>query len=202
MVEPAGFSATVERAQRGDRDALAHLTQQFGVLVGHACQAFWSERHPELSVTDLQQEVWLRVLCVLPQFRGDAEDAVCLRLFRSWLRTTARSVALNLVTARRRRKRSADGRRLDLSGLGSAGMDSIGGIDDSTPSGRAAKAEEERRIRLAMARIAEPINARIIELSFVEGLTLREIALRLDCPYDQVRRRFHRTIDELRTFLT
>lgn len=202
MVEPAGFSATVERAQRGDRGALAHLMQRFQVLVSHECQPFWNQRHPELSVGDLVQEVWLRVLCVLPQFRGDAEDAVCLRLFRSWLRLTARTVALNVVTARQRRKRSADGCRVDLSGPGSAGLESIGGLDDSTPSRRAARAEEERRVRMAMARIAEPTNAQIIELSFVEGLTLREIALRLDCPYDQVRRRFHRTIDELRTYLT
>lgn len=202
MVEPAGFSATVERAKRGDRDALAHLTQRFQVLVGHACQPFLDQRHPELSVGDLTQEVWLRVLCVLPQFRGDVEDAVCLRLFRSWLRATARSVALNVVTARRRSKRSANGRRIDVSRQGSAGMESIGGADDSTPSRRAARAEEERRVRLAMARIAEPTNAQIIELSFVEGLTLREIALRLGFPYDQVRRRFHRTMDELRTYLT
>lgn len=45
MVEPAGFSATVERAKRGDRDALAHLTQRFQVLVGHACQPFLDQRH-------------------------------------------------------------------------------------------------------------------------------------------------------------
>jgi RNA polymerase sigma-70 factor, ECF subfamily len=82
--------ADVERAQRGDRRALARLYRSFGPMV----HGILLSRVDDHDVADLVQDVFMTVMKRLPDLRD-------LASFGSWLASIARNRA---VDHRRRRK--------------------------------------------------------------------------------------------------
>ncbi|HEX4017245.1 MAG TPA: sigma-70 family RNA polymerase sigma factor [Frankiaceae bacterium] len=87
-------SRLLEKARRGDAQALAELVAATQVEVWRLC-AHLVDRQ---SADDLTQETYLRAVRALDSFRADAP-------FRSWLLTIARRTCAAEIDARQQRRR-------------------------------------------------------------------------------------------------
>jgi RNA polymerase sigma factor (sigma-70 family) len=180
----AGFLETLRLAQSGDASSLSELISQFQADVRGSSYDVQIEG-ADLSRSDLQQEVWLRVWCKLDQFVGSPDEAVCRVMFRRWLRTTSRRVILNVMQARRAERRRPPRTPLSLDQFdGHSGRDPE---DSDTPSRGIMEQEEVARVRAAIAAIPCPQSRRIIEMRYADGKSQREIALELTLSNEQVR---------------
>jgi RNA polymerase sigma-70 factor (ECF subfamily) len=114
------------------------------------------------DASDLAQEVFVRVQERLHTFRGDAR-------FQTWLYTVARSVALNRADARRRRPSEP----LDLlSEEPEAPSDPIEARLDSN--------RLQRALKKAMREDLEPMEAQVLWLHFIHGMTVPALSARFD----------------------
>jgi RNA polymerase sigma-70 factor (ECF subfamily) len=110
------------------------------------------------EAADLAQEVFLRVHTRIDSFRKDCE-------FSTWLYTVVRSVAINRGMSRQRREAG----RVDAAAIPEP-------IDSRPNPGRSAERNEAvRRLRRAVDDELEPLEARVIYLHHVDGLTLPAI---------------------------
>ena len=192
------FVQTLRKAQRADADALESLIVRFTPLVRAECFAFVVRGGADVSHSDLAQEVLLRVWTRLNQFQGADDDGVCLAMFQRWIRTTTRHLVSNLLAKRQAEKRLRPGARPPADGkLPTEPWDDGSHV---SPSRIAARAEEVDRLRAAMACLDDE-QRRIIELSFFEGLSLRDTAARMQLTYEQARGRFARAITQLKAAL-
>jgi RNA polymerase sigma-70 factor (ECF subfamily) len=192
------FVPTLRKAQQADPEALGCLIAYFTPLVRTECFAFVLRGGQELSHSDLSQEVLLRLWTRLRQFRGVDDDEVCMAMFKRWLRTTTRNLVSNLIAKRKAGRR----RCLEPNRSLNTGDDSQWLIDEKceTPSRIASGAEQGDRLRAAIAGL-EHEQRRLIELSFFDGLSLRQAASQLQLTYEQARTRFARAIAQLKTAL-
>ncbi len=186
MTLMADFVETLRLAKDGDQGSLRELISRFQAVVRGVCFDVRIDS-ADLSYSDLQQEVWLRVWFKLDQFVGSPDEQVCLAMFRRWLRTTSRNVMLNVMQSRRAQCRWPRTRPISLNDL--SGGPCVEPVDSVTPSRCLSEQEEALRIRAALAAIDCPQSRRIIELRFLENRTLHEIADELGLTYDQVRER-------------
>lgn len=148
----------IERSRAGDGPADAHLSalyERHYERVAWWCFKICGDRD---EAGELAQEVFLRTHTRLASFRGDSR-------FTTWLYQVTRSVALNRLQSPARRRHES--------------LDAENAIEpvDPTPSAedRAEDGEIHRRLRAAMARDLEPLEARVLYLHFVDGLTLAAI---------------------------
>lgn len=68
---------------------------------------------------------------------------------------------------------------------------------DNTPSENARQAEDVQRVQAAIVQLANELDQRIIQLRFVDGQSLAQIASALSLSYDEVRRRFNAAMTKL-----
>ncbi len=61
--------------------------------------------------------------------------------------------------------------------------------------------ERARLVQQALERLTDPPDQAIIRLPFVEGLSLRQVAHRLDCNHETVRQRYHAVLEQLQNEL-
>ncbi len=179
-----GFLDTLRLAQTGDESSLRELISRFQADVRGVCFDVRID-DADLSYSDLQQEVWLRVWCKIDQFVGSPDEQVCLSMFRRWLRITGRNVILNVMESRQADRRRPEHRPLSLNGL--FGGSCFEPEDSATPSRCLLEQEEATQVRAAIAAIECPQSRRIIEMRFLKNRTLHEIADELGLTYDQVR---------------
>ena len=136
-------------------ELLEILYRRWYPRVAHWCLRVSGNRE---AAADLAQEVFLRVHGRLDSFRGEAA-------FSTWLYTVMRSVAINRGIASRRRREQA--------------WDEAEGPVAVDPREDAASALERTddldRLRRTIARELEPLEARVLYLHYVEGLTLPAI---------------------------
>jgi len=131
------------------------LFRRFYSKVHVWCRRFSSNEH---EASDLTQEVFLRVHERLHTFREKSR-------FSTWLYTITRRLAINrTVAARRRPTLSLDGEEFPEP------------VDDSPDAERLAAAGElARELRRAMERDLEPLEAKVLCLHHVNGMTLPAI---------------------------
>jgi RNA polymerase sigma factor (sigma-70 family) len=143
-------------------DCLALLYRRYYSKVGAWCLRISGDRQ---GAADLAQEVFLRVHEKLDSFRGDSR-------FSTWLYTVTRSVAINRGVAAKRRQADP--------------LDEEGMPEPVEPSPGADEVVEKdqilRELRSAMERDLEPLEAKVLYLHYVDGLTLPAITdlLKLD----------------------
>lgn len=144
------------RAAPGAADAfLSALYRRYQPKVAAWCLRICHDRE---EAADVAQEVFLRVHERLGSFRGDSR-------FSTWLYTVTRSVAINRgVAARRRQTEALDGE----------------GVPEPVDPSPGAEREMERgeilvAFREAMERDLEPLEAKVLYLHFVDGLSLAAI---------------------------
>lgn len=156
-IEDLSDEELVARAQSGGGDAQACLDtlyRRFYPRVAHWCLRVCGDRE---RATDLAQEVFLRVHERLDGFRGDSR-------FSTWLYTVTRRLAINHGMAARRRQ----GREQELdAGEAPEPEDEQPDAHDEVERG-----ERAAWVRRAMAEVLEPLEARVLYLHFVNGLTL------------------------------
>ena len=135
-------------------EALAALYRRHQPRVAAWCLRFCGDRQ---EAADLAQEVFLRVHERLDSFRGESR-------FSTWLYTVTRRVAINRgEAARRRRTESLEAVRAEPA--------------DPAPD---AASEVERgellaAFRQAMSRDLEPLEAKVLYLHYVDGMSLPAI---------------------------
>lgn len=109
------------------------------------------------DAADLSQEVFLRAQEKLDGFRFQSA-------FTTWLYLVTRTVALNRADAARRRPAdSLEEKEIDP-------------VDPTTPADEAAARDQQvARLRLAIAQVLDPTEARVVHLHFHDELTLPAI---------------------------
>ncbi len=150
------------RSRNGvDADAcLDQLFRRYHEKVAFWCLKVCGDRE---RAADLAQDVFLRVHSRLDSFRIESR-------FSTWLYTVTRSVAINEgMAARRRRADSLDAEEA------AEPVDTAPAIDDEVE-----RAEVGRWMRRAMAAALDPLEAKVLYLHFVDGLTLPGITELLD----------------------
>jgi RNA polymerase sigma-70 factor (ECF subfamily) len=148
----------IERVRRVPAEAdacLALLYRRYYPKVAAWCLRIGGDRQ---EAADLAQEVFLRVHERLSGFRGDSR-------FSTWLYTVTRSVVINRGVAARRRQADP--------------LDEEGMPEPVEPSPGADEVVEKdqilRELRSAMERDLEPLEAKVLYLHYVDGLTLPAI---------------------------
>ncbi len=150
----------VERARNGDPQAFAelfeHLRQHLLATIRRRLSPAIRQR---VDPEDVLQDTFVRGLHSLSRFEWQGDDS-----FRRWIEAVATHVTLDVVRHQGRRKALRIDR--DLEG-------------DGAPPSRALR-RQERRERLQNAlRTLSPDHRTVLELSRMEGLSIREIADRM-----------------------
>jgi len=162
--EPESDEQLIARARQGDEGASAALDtlfRRYHPKVAAWCLRFCGDRE---QAADLAQEVFLRVHERLDSFRGDSR-------FSTWLYTVTRRVAINRgQAAQLRRAESLD----DLS------AEPVDPAQDAESV--AGQAQVLAAFRQAMQEDLEPLEARVLYLHYVEGMTLPAITDLLALP--------------------
>jgi RNA polymerase sigma factor (sigma-70 family) len=194
--------ADLRLAQKGDRQAMDRLLAILRPYLQELARRHTVPGCATESTADLVQEAALRLWQRLPQFQGGPDDEQTAAMFHDWLSQLVRHLALDKQRQRHAQRREPPHGRLplDAPGSGESG-DEQGGLDPASsgpsPSTNVQAHEQARLIREALARIPADQDREIVRLSFFEGLSLRDIARRLNLSYDKVRERYHCTLRRL-----
>lgn len=150
----------LDRARQAGGDAVAAdaardaLFRRYHPKVAAWCLRFCRDRD---AAADLAQEVLLRAHERLDSFRGDSR-------FSTWLYTVTRRVAINRAEAESRRRASS------LEDLAAEPLDPAEGADVEVERGQVLAA-----FRDAMREDLEPLEAKVLYLHYVDGMTLPAI---------------------------
>ncbi len=147
------------------------------------------------STSDLAQEAWLRAWQKLGQFQGATTDAETAARFRAWVNRMVQRLGKNAVRHRTAQHRKPPGKLQRLDEGPPAAQESGVKLDPAarqpTPSALVAADEQARRVRAALAKIADEADRTILQLRFFDGLSLRQIAERMQWNHEKVRQRYH-----------
>jgi RNA polymerase sigma-70 factor (ECF subfamily) len=169
--------ALVGRIAEGDRAALAELYRRHApALMGLARKLLGDGREAEDLVHDVILETWARAKD-FDAARGSA---------RSWIFLRLRSRALDRRTAARVRRQARE--PLDTEAMPA----STRRAQDRVEAGL-----DFAHVRTALARVGDETR-QILELAYVEGLTLAEVAERMALPLGTVKSRLNRALARLR----
>ena len=164
-----------------DPEALAALYDRYSGLVLAVCQrAVGNRADAEEVLEEVFWEIWQR---------ADRYDP---------LRASPRSYLLMVSRSRAIDRARQLGRRPRTTSLAVAEVHALG--QGPPPSGRIEAADLAHRVRLALATL-EPEARRLVELSFFQGLSHREISEQLGQPLGTVKTRIRRSLLHLRKTL-
>jgi RNA polymerase sigma factor (sigma-70 family) len=201
MEHPQGFRDILRRAQAGDQQAFEDVLTILRPWLEQLARGYADAQRPDECASDLAQEARLRVWQKLGQFRGAADDEQTVVMFRAWVGQIVRRVGLNARRDHAARRRKPPGKLRRLDAAPSSEANQPGRVDPpaggDTPSANAAGAEQIERVREALDRLADATDRAIVRLRFFEGLSLRQIAERLDNNPEKVRLRYHAVLRQL-----
>ena len=183
----------------GNRIAYERLMALYRTSIEQESMAYQSLKGPDLSHSDLVQEVTLRVWERITQFKGidnASEEQFRNLRFEAWLRKTARSILNNLYRDRRAQKRNADSRIHSLDG----NQDTA--AVDLTPSSIIGQREEHSRIRRVLNERLDEVSRDVVRLHITEDFTFQAIADQLGLTYDQVRHKYRAALKQIEIELT
>jgi RNA polymerase sigma-70 factor (ECF subfamily) len=172
----------VERAQRGDREAMDGLVAKYQT---RAYQFAYRLCNNNDTASDLVAESFLRVYTALPRFRREAQ-------FSTWLYRIITNCFLDL----RKKEKHRQHQSLDEAVL----VDTEGGPSVESPVEAGERSERELLMRQALAQLPEYQRAMIV-MYHTESLSYEEIAAALDLPIGTVKSRLNRARLALRDLL-
>lgn len=182
------FHSLIERAKRGDDDAIAALYDRYGGAVSSVIRARLSPLlRQHYDTLDLWQSVFVEVLRELPRFEDRGE-----RAFRNWLAVKGRSkvdAKLRKHVGPARRRVAVRLETTAVEGLGDLGPD---------PAARVEREDSCRALERALAGLVE-IDRSVVRLRTQGGLDFDEIAARVGIvSADAARKRYARALIALR----
>ena len=160
----------IDNCRRGDREAFRLLFEAYKDKVFSI--AVYSFRGDEAAAGDVTQQVFLKLMTTITQFRGDSE-------FTTWLYR----LVVNACTDEQRRRR----RFFPLAD--SVAMTRVG--DRRPQEKQYARAELAESVKTAISELKPKFRLPIL-LKYVEGLSYEEIATVLDCSMGTVASRLNR----------
>jgi RNA polymerase sigma factor (sigma-70 family) len=196
-MEADGFRNLIRLAQAGDTAATERL---FRVVLPHVESLVRAGGVPPgESVSDRAQDTCVRILSKLSQFRGANEatdDENAWRLFCGWMRHVEHTVRVNTTRRRAPRKpvvslqlprvgESTERGEIDLEGREKAGSVNV------------REAERGRLIQQALDTLPDSTDREIMRRRFFEEEKLRVIAKELGLKYDDVRKRYRKSLERL-----
>jgi RNA polymerase sigma factor (sigma-70 family) len=194
MITPDGLTNLVRQAQTGDRLAESELIKRIWPTLEHFAHEFGEFSSGSESVSDLVQEGVLRFWERLQQFRGGDDDESTAAMMYTWLQQLVRRLALNCGEASRAAKRRPNQPILrlgDLFGTSAAAGPFDPAASGPSPSTIARAQEAASRVHSAISGIPDTTDRQIVEMCFVQSLSLRTVADQLQIGYDNVRERYH-----------
>lgn len=162
-------SATIAACQRGDRNALRILFEEYKDRVYSI--AMYSLANDKTGAADVTQQVFLKLMTRISQFRGDAE-------FATWLYR----LVVNTCRDEQRKQR----RFVPLADFFFPTAKS-----DSSPRMNYARKEMSERVQVAIAELKPKLRWPIL-LKYVEGMSYEEIGSVLGCSKGTVASRLNR----------
>ncbi|HEY4360479.1 MAG TPA: sigma-70 family RNA polymerase sigma factor [Bryobacteraceae bacterium] len=160
----------IESCRRGDREAFRALYEAYKDKVYSIALHFF--HGDEAAASDVTQQVFLKLIHSISQFRGDSE-------FTTWLYRLAVNACMDGARRAKPRKREAAGVEMD----GLAGPDS--------PERDLAQEQRARSVRAALS--AMPVKFRLpILLRYFEDLSYSEMAAAMKCSMGTVASRLNR----------
>lgn len=176
--------ALIERAQRGDRDAVNQL------VLKHQARAYqFAYRltgNPD-DAADLVAEAFVRVYTALPRFRKDSQ-------FTTWL---FRIVTNCFLDARKKESRRPTD-QLEDTWLEADAKSTI--VESESPVEASERSEREEVMQKAIGQLPDYQRAMIV-MFHVENLSYEDIAATLDLPIGTVKSRLNRARLALREIL-
>ncbi len=173
----------IERAARGDRDAVMSLYDRFApVLMAVAMRITGGRAEAE----DIVQEVFARAWREAATFDRARGSAV------AWLVTLTRNRSIDAVRSRKRRTRHEDDQTREEPVVAAA---------PATPELAVADAERAAAVRVALESL-RPEQRQVLELAYFSGLSHSEIAERLGQPLGTVKTRIAQAVKRLRDELS
>src|SRR6516165_10556226 len=179
-MHPNGFRDLVDRARHGDREAVERLLTLIRPWLDDLARG-------RADPADLAQEAWLRSWQKLDQFQGGGDDSQTLALFRAWLRRIVERLGLNRARDEQAQSRKPPGPLLRLD----QPLEAEPAALEPPPAAHAEAVERAERVRHALERLPDDTDRAIVRLRFFEGLSLRQVAERLQRNHELVRQRFH-----------
>ncbi|MBL8685446.1 MAG: sigma-70 family RNA polymerase sigma factor [Myxococcales bacterium] len=181
--EPVEPEQLIERAGRGDHDALIALYDRYGAtLFSLALRVVRSRSDAE----DIVQDAFVRAWREAPSFDRTRGSAA------TWLATLTRNRAIDHLRAKGRKARREDAHEIESA------------IDDErrsqTPEGDAARAERAEAVHKAIEALS-PEQREALELAYFGGLSHSEIAEELGLPLGTVKTRLLTAAKRLRAAL-
>jgi RNA polymerase sigma-70 factor, ECF subfamily len=164
----------LERAVRGDRDALVELLKRHGPTL----RASLAGRIPKrwqavLCDDDVLQQTFADAVAKVHQFASDSEHS-----FAKWLKTTARRNLRDALKMLAAEKRGGNRRRVETApGTGSCAVSLVELITGTgtTPSGYVGSREAEAALRSAVTELPDDY-ARVVTLYDLEERPVEEVA--------------------------
>ena len=178
--------------QRLIADCLKGRTAAFGELVRRYQDRLYNTVYRLVGsaedAQDVVQEAFLHAYQSLDRFKGDSR-------FFTWLYR----IAVNSAISLKRKQRVVVSIRLGREGQGGP-AEPLDNSEFSQPGRPLERAEEERRIQLALSRMS-PEHRAVLILKDMEEQKYEDMAEILQVPIGTIRSRLHRARLELRTLL-
>lgn len=189
MSAATSFPTLILLAKSGDASAIERLMLLYRPTVSSETRSFQDSLKSEISVQDLEQEVWVRVWTRLPGFVGSTDEESCRLMFASWLRLTTRRVAMSIIDKGRAKKRGGS--------IQPDRLDHPVAASDRSPSSIVRADESKEALLDALAALEDEEVREILHLHFFAGLSMQEIADKLGLTRDQVRYRIQLALERL-----
>ena len=170
MEQPTIDSDLIVACQRGDRESFRLLFETYKDRVFSI--AVYSLGGDHAAASDVTQQIFLKLMTSITQFRGDAE-------FTTWLYR----MVINACTDEHRRRR----RFLPIG----ESMPSSRTVDRNQQEKRYARVEIGNSVRNAINELKPKLRLPIL-LKYLEGLSYEEIATVMDCSKGTVASRLNR----------
>jgi RNA polymerase sigma factor (sigma-70 family) len=207
MLPVKSFNDLIRRAQAGEPRAQEELLAVVRPYLEKLAEGIADPSHASKSVSDLVQDTLLRVWLKLPQFEGTNDDQQSWLMFRTWAGKIARRLHLNSRRDRKAQRRRPERPIVSLQAGPPQSPDNSErkGLDPPAPGPTASATlrqdEQARLVQAALDRLTDRTSRDVVRLHFFEGVSLRQIAERLDLTYDQVRYRFQTAMQSLESDL-
>ncbi len=179
----------VEAVLAGDRDAYRQLVERESASVVAACARILGDRS---EAEDVAQEAFVIAYRSLGSWRADGP-------FGAWLSRIAVRLAIRSA-GRRKQVTWLDPLAAEADEPGQDRYRTTGAVDAVDPAHSVLRAEQDARIRAAVAALDEPYRE-VVALRFFAECSLLEIATATDRPIGTVKTHLHRGLARLRKTL-